>query len=399
MAFSIDYKDFKSKDETNRNLTVLADYLNSHLIGKHYGWTFTNVVVQFVNFPKPSKKLKAKTLYKIFASVEVASAFEFNDQLSVEQFKEGYELVKEAVLLADGIQVEDKDYDFKAMYEDLLALPIPSTVDELDVLESESKQIRRANTAKRVDGLIGAWKQYVRPCDRQVVGVRIYDRLDREALWPFGYVYSELLSNLVLKFGITSPGYQEIYFQIAETLEEAKQEIAMESWHKYTYCQLDIEKFKTSSDDVKQKMLFESLKEGLLLIADFDHLDMSKIQQALDYIEENGIDSELTYSCVTKGNMTAKIVFKIPRGHRNDTAYFLELTDTDTNETGRVKIDEMLSHAAPSSFGKIKIKKKTVEIVGRKSVRAEISRELEGVPDKYEFSIESIMSPVVANGS
>jgi len=393
MRFIIEYKDYRSGEETNRNLALLECYLNYNLIEKFHGWTFGCVLIRFLNSPKPSKKLKLKSLYKTFAEIEIISSFTTNSELSIEQFAESIEKVKEAVLLSDKITAKDsvRDYQVKALLKEIASLSIPASTEELIEMEGAFSDVRDVIQVKRVDGLMQAWKGHPIDHDKTLKGVRIYDKFEREDLSPFAYIYSELFSNLLRQENISTPGYEEVYFSIAESINTAKLELAMEEWHKYTYCTLDIDTFKLLSDEGKSDALFGSLKEGLLLISDFDHLDKQKIKRVLSYIEENGTATELVFSSRTKGNILAEIVFTIPKGHRIKTAYFLKITDINTSETGKVKINSIDSFSAPYALGKIQIKQNKIVIESRKSVRAEIYIESENLPEKYEFEIRDII--------
>ena len=397
MRFLIEYKDTKTKDETNRNLKVLDTFLNYHLIELFHGWTFECILIRFINYPKPNKKLKCKTLYNTFAEIEIASNYDSNSELSLEQFLTAFDNVKIAASLAKEIKTKtEKDYDLPKLSQDLNSLKTPTSIDEL--IELESSLNNDVIRVKRVNGLINAWKKNPLPHNRRLKGVRIYDQFERTDLWPFAYIYSELLSNLLRHADITTPGYQEIYFSIGNSIEEAKRDLALETWHKYTYCSLDILQYKSSDNETKSEMLFDSLKEGLMLIVDFDHLDKKKIEDVISYIESNGTKTELVYFSKSKGELNAQIVHRIPNDHRKKTTYYLKLSNTKTGESGKVKIAELDSLWAPYSLGTIKIKKDTIEIVGRKSMRAEVSRGMDNLPERYEFEIEKIIKTKAQHG-
>ncbi|MBP6311069.1 MAG: hypothetical protein KA408_02280 [Flavobacteriales bacterium] len=397
MRFLIEYKDTKTKDETNRNLKVLDTFLNFHLIELFHGWTFESILIRFINYPKPNKKLKCKTLYNTCAEIEIASNFDSNSEISLEQFLFAFDQVKIAVRLANEIQTgSGKDYDLPRLTQDIDSLKTPTSVEELIELEnlSTNDMIR----VKRVNGLINSWKENPLPHNRSLKGVRIYDQFERTDLWPFAYIYSELLSNLLRHADITTPGYQEIYFTIGKSIAEAKRDLALETWHKYTYCSLDIAQYKNSDEQVRSEMLFNSLKEGLRLIADFDHLDKKKIEEVISYIGSNGTKTELVFLSKSKGDLNAQIVHRIPDDHRKKTAYYLKLSNAKTGEAGKVKIAELDSLWAPYNLGAIKIKNYLIAIVGRKSMRAEMSREMNDLPELYEFEIDKILKTKAQQG-
>ncbi|MFC4711809.1 hypothetical protein [Planococcus dechangensis] len=78
-------------------------------------------------------------------------------------------------------------------------------------------------------------------------------------------------------------------------MEEAKQEVALEDWYSLTFTALDINKFLVGTDAEKFHMLFESIKEGLRLIVDFDHLEKEKIEEVMNEVAQKGLDMELVY--------------------------------------------------------------------------------------------------------
>ncbi|NVK73285.1 MAG: hypothetical protein HWE24_07385 [Oceanospirillaceae bacterium] len=364
--------------------------MNFNLIDLFHGWTFECILIRFINHHEPNTKLKCKTLYDSYAEVEVVSNFQSNSELSLQEFKTAFDEVKLAVSLANQIENKSqKDYDLPKLLQDLESIKVPASIEEL--IELENNLDWDSIHQKRVDGLIAAWREYPLPHNRKLQGIRIYDQFDKGDLWPYAYIYSELLTNLLNKAQLTTPGYREIYFSVSHSLTEAKKNLALNTWHKYTYCSLNIEKFRSSDDRTKSKMLFESLKGGLRLIADFDKLDREKVEDVIRKIELNGTDSELIVLSKSKGDIKAQVVHSIPHDHRAKTTYYLELSSISTGESGKVKIAEIHSLWAPYIFGSLKIKKDVVEITGRKSERADVTRAMENLPERFEFRIEEVL--------
>ncbi|MEH7402929.1 hypothetical protein V7148_18320 [Gottfriedia acidiceleris] len=69
MRFLIEYKDFDSKVEKNRSLSVLGTFLNEHFIGDFHGQTFECILIRFINKAPKKKKFKLKSLYKTIATL------------------------------------------------------------------------------------------------------------------------------------------------------------------------------------------------------------------------------------------------------------------------------------------------------------------------------------------
>lgn len=137
MRFLIEYKDTKTKDETHRNLKALDTFLNYHLIEIFHGWTFECIIIRFINHPKSNKKLKCKTIYNTYAEIEIASNFDSNSELSLEQFLTAFDNVKIAASLANEIKTKSKkNYDLLKLSQDLNSLKTPTSIDELIELEN-----------------------------------------------------------------------------------------------------------------------------------------------------------------------------------------------------------------------------------------------------------------------
>lgn len=394
MRFLIEFKDFKSKEIKNVSLNLLDTYLNEHLIGKYHGQTYECILVRFINNPPPSKKFKLKSLYKTIAEIELTYASKNNNQLNIEDFQIGLEKIEEAINKVYSIKAKDPmDYHGEKLLMDFQECKsfAPKSLEELNQYARNQQNIIFHNHSKRADCLMYSYSVNPRPLTKKIVGIRIYDQFDNEALNPFNYIYSELFSNLLRRSEVKLPGYDEIYISIGETMEQAKQEIALETWHKYTYTTLDLTKYLSGDDETKSKLLLESISNGLRLIADFDHLEKEKIEKVIEIISENGVNLELIYTSKQSKNLLVEIIYHVPQSHLLKAEYKIRLTDLITGKSGEAHIDFIDTYWAPYSFGDISIKKEEVLIKGRKSLRAEISRKQDKLPDEYIFKIEDII--------
>jgi hypothetical protein len=395
MRFLIEYKDFSTKEEKNKSLSVLDTFLNEHFIGDYHGQSFECILIRFINNAPINKKYKLKTLYESIAEVEIEGNFTDNEKLNIYDFQEGLSKVNEVIKIVPQIEIRDElDFNLDKLLNDLKAIfqKSPQTDDELKDYAKREKEIRYSNTVKRVDCLIYSYKINPKLLNKKIIGVRVYDHFDRNAVSPYSYIYSQLFSNLLRKAEVKSPGYQEIYFSIAETMELAKQSFALETWHKYTYSTLNLSQYQQSDEEGKSKMVFKSMCEGLKLITDFDHLEKEKIEGVIDYITRNGIDTELVYATAQNKDYKVEIVYHVPHSHLTKADFKLRLTDINTNSTGILTIDKFDIDYAPFSIGKIHLNKKEVVIKGRNSLKAEISRNVDKLPSEYRFSIDEIIN-------
>jgi hypothetical protein len=394
MRFLIEYKDFYTKEEKNSSLSLLDTFLNEYFIGDYHGQSFECLLIRFVNHPPIHKKYKLKTLYGSIAEVELVGHFTDNKKVNIYDFQQGLLKVEEAIRLVPQIEMRSElDFDLDKLLNTwkTIVQKSPQTDDELKDYAKREKEIKYQNTVKRVDCLIDSYKMHPKPLTKNIIGVRVYDHFDRNTLSPYSYIYSQLFSNLLRKAEVKSPGYQEIYFSIAETIEQAKQSFALETWHKYTYSTLNLSQYQQSDEEDKSKMVFQSMCEGLQLISNFDYLEQEKINGVIDFIINNGIDTELIYATAQNKDYLVEVVYRVPPSPFAKADFKLRLTDLDTNSTGIVPIDALDIDYAPFSIGKIQLSKKEVVIKGRNSLKAEISRSADQLPSEYRFSISEIL--------
>lgn len=400
MRFLIEYKDFSSKEEKNKSLNVLDTFLNEHLIGDFHGQTFESILIRFINNAPPKKKFKLKSLYKIIAEVEIEGNFTNNVKLNITDFQHGLLKVEEAINMVPQIEVkEELDFNKDKLLNSLKNIinNAPQTDEELKNYAKKEKEINYLNTVKRVDSLIYSCKSNPRPLLKRIIGVRLYDHFERNTLAPYDYIYSQLFSNLLRRAELKSPDYEEIYFSIGETMEQAKQSIAIDEFFKYTYSTLNLSEYNQADDKGKANTVFHSMCEGLRLIADFDHLEKDKIEGVIEYIAKNGIDMELIYATAQNKNYLVEIVYHVPHSDFTKAEFKLRLTEINTNKTGIVAIDKLDIYYAPYSIGKIQLKKNEIVIKGRNSLRAEVSREIDELPSEYRFNINEILYGNVSN--
>ena len=394
MRFLIEYKNFSIKEEINKSLSLLDTFLNENLIGDYHGQTFESILIRFINNAPPNKKFKLKSLYKIIAEVEIEGNFTNNVKLNIADFQHGLSKVEEAINMVSQIKVkEELDFKQEKLLNSLKDIinNAPQTEEELKNYAKKDKDIKYLNTVKRVDSLIYSYKINPRPLLKRIIGVRLYDHFERNTLAPYDYIYSELFSNLLRRAEVKSPDYEEIYFSIGETMEQAKQSIAIDEFFKYTYSTLNLSEYNQADDKGKANMVFHSMCEGLRMIADFDHLEKEKIEGVIEFIDNNGIDIELIYSTAQNKNYLAEVVYKVPQSHLTKAEFKLRLTDFKTNSTGIITIDKLDIYYAPYSIGKIQLKKNEIVIKGRSSLRAEVSRKIDKLPSEYRFNINETL--------
>ena len=392
MRFLIEYKDFKTKEETNFSLQLLDTFLNEHLIGEFHGSTFECMLIRFINNPSSKKKYKLRVLYEDIAEIELPGNFINNKTLNVEDFLTGLHRVEEAIMLVKTIELKS-ELDFS---EDKLLLKFqqsiknaPRTLEELKAYFKKQKQTVQSNWAKLADLSMKRSLSNPKPLTKPLITISISAPIE-ETEPNHSFIYTEVFSNLLRKAEVMLPGYSHIFIHLADTLVEAKQEFAPNHRIKDAFSIIDTKKYMASDNETKSNMMFSSIVSALRSITKFDHLEEHKIESVIRKIKEEGTDIELTYFSKQNDKYLAEVIYAVPKSHLTNAPFKLRVTDLNSNVVKTIKIDDINLSWCPYSFGSINIKKDSVVIKGRKSQRAEISRRADKLPDEYIFKIKDI---------
>lgn len=392
MRFLIEYKDFKTKEETNFSLQLLDTFLNEHLIGEFHGSTFECMLIRFINNPSSKKKYKLRVLYEDIAEIELPGNFINNKTLNVEDFLTGLHRVEEAIMLVKTIELKS-ELDFS---KDKLLLKFqqsiknaPRTLEELKAYFKKQKQTVQSNWAKLADLSMKRSLSNPKPLTKPLITISISAPIE-ETEPNHSFIYTEVFSNLLRKAEVMLPGYSHIFIHLADTLVEAKQEFAPNHRIKDAFSIIDTKKYMASDNETKSNMMFSSIVSALRSITKFDHLEEHKIESVIRKIKEEGSDIELTYFSKQNDKYLAEVIYTVPKSHLTNAPFKLRVTDLNSNVVKTIKIDDINLFWCPYSFGSINIKKDSVVIKGRKSQRAEISRRADKLPDEYIFKIKDI---------
>jgi hypothetical protein len=400
MTFAFEYLDFDIKAKQSKSISLLRSFVNFYLADKFYGFDIDGIWIAFYKNPSASRKLKCKKVYKKYLSIEVAGNFSGDTSLNLTDFAEGFRLVKEAVEIANnsGVTAGD-DFQGKQLLIDLSEIQsnIPSSQKTLNIFSNQEKKIRQATTVKSVDCYIKAWQAMPRPLTKRLMGVRVYPKYSNSQegrlLMPYSYMFSEIFSTVLRNENIMTPGYSEIYFSVGETLDEAKTEIAVEDWHKYTYAAIEISSFSSSTEFEKEKIVFDALCDALRLIADFDHFGKEKIEHAIASISKEGSQTLLTYSKIENADYIAAIEYQVEPDHRKNVPFYLHLVAKSSGKNSKKLIGEFDTLWLAHYMTTMKFSKGEVVITGKRGLRGELSRRNAKVPDEYRFKIDEMLNP------
>lgn len=398
MRFVIDYVDYvAAKDESTKKqrpaakpFDLLEVFLNYHVIGKFHGRAYEFLWVTLYEHAPAKKKLKLKRCLDTWGEIDLRVEL---DSLSlVEKFRIGFDKACEAVKLISTPEVTD--FRHRELLEDLEKTRplLPATPEDLKALYAVQKKMEITAATAHTDCNIKASKEYPLPHTKRLIGARIYHDFEDSFLVPYAAAYSEIFSQLLCNADISTPGYKEIYFSIDATLDGAKayRTGSKSDFFKYTYCAIDPEVYRQSSPSEKDRMVRTALCEGLRYIADFDHLDKTKIETVIEEVSRTGAETTVFYSAKENKQYRVEVHFKVEPDTKKGCPFYVTLI----NKTTLARTVKFIAHVDPwwavYSMKKIKILKDKVEILGTGSTRAESSRKFHKLPEKFEFDLQEI---------
>ena len=318
MRFNLEYKDSKTKEDENININLLDTYLNEYTIDSSCGDTFDMIVIRFLNNASSKRVERESKLYNFFALIEVKSSFQKQGEIDILEFQDAFRKVINSIERVEKIKIDNMDFNQEKLTELLRVAEhnLPKSTKELEEYKEKQAQIKLNNKLRLVNCNIKKDEEIKRKLDKQLTGIRVYSelRFGGVDLEPYLFMYENIFSNLLRKEKIMLPGYSEIYLYIHKTLDDAKITAPHPAvWSKNTYGEIDVEKYQSSTEDDKGKMVFDSVCQGLSLICDFNHLDKGAIERVIKIVEKEGIETELEYITKENKNYMVKLIYVLSK--------------------------------------------------------------------------------------
>ncbi|PET68750.1 hypothetical protein CN514_09695 [Bacillus sp. AFS001701] len=402
MRIDIYFHDYKDKSESNRTLEVLQLYLNKHTIMKNYSSVYNSISFKFLNNPPKKREAKVLMPYGVHPEVEILSHFEDNRKLSVEVFHLALGLLKEAIpRIPYAPTKKEFDFDVEELLKDIIISikDAPNSKQELKFLDDNKKQFTLQNRLNHKLRIIQNFRENPRPLDTRIIGVRIFSNIQfddgDDDVYFYQNMYSIIFSDVLYWYDIRLPGYKEIYIELVESVEEAIDiSTSKDDWFQYTHAILDYTTFKQASQEIKEQLLLKSLIEGLRYITDFDHLEVNKIEGAIEYIQKHKLKTPLTYSIKENDEYKVTIHYKVTRETiiRNyvKAIYNIHIFQKATGKESVNHLGIFETFNVPYILGNITLTKKQVTIKGRKGLRAEVYRSSEKAPIEFKFEFQKM---------
>lgn len=398
LRIDIYFHDYKDKSESNRTLEVLELFLNNQLIMNNYSSVYNSISFKFLNNPPKKRDAKILMPYRIHPEVEILSQFEDNSKLCIEIFHLALGLIQEAIpRIPYAPSKEEFDFDIKGILSDInkAAKDAPNSKEALKQLEDNKQQLTLQNRMNYRLRIIENFRENPRPLDTKLIGVRVLNRFrfEDDDVYFYQNMYATIFSDVLRRYDIRLPGYQEIYFDLVPSLEEATDiSTQKEDWYQYTHAIFDYKRFKQSSQETKEQILLGCLIDGLRFITDFDHLEKDKIESAIEYIQKHKLQTPLIYITRENEGYEVKIQYKIKSitGNFVKASYDLHICQKASGEERIIPLGVFQTFNVPYVLGTIHLTKKQVTIKGRTGLKAEIYRSSEKAPSEYTFQFQEL---------
>lgn len=392
--------DFDQGAQRRSVMRVLEVFLNEHLISESHGTGFEALFVEFVP-AKPGKKYRRRLAGGRHAEIELplpAASKEDGAQLDV--LRQAFEAMFEAVRLAGELPLAQGEFREQELLQAMAGLrsALPGDEEQLAQYLARCDAIEQGNRVKRALMEQRARQANPRPCTTRLQGVRIYRLGACGALALPIAPYAEVYSNLLRRAGLLTPGYVEVYIQLAPTLEEALCRRALEPWHECTPAALDVEAFAAAPAERRMALFADACGEALRAIARIDGLDGGIVERVVRSVAEQGIDRELVALTQENERHLAEVLYnpsRIDAGQR--VPYRLRVTCRTTGRSGSVELAPRDMWNAVHSLGALLLSRREVRIKARSSFRASLTLDSQQLPSEVRFAIEDVLEGRATN--
>ena len=371
MFFRASFKPARSTAKTTPEFEQLGAFMSAVLADKYYGETIVSIKFVYCVAAAEATRIGVKRVYdchfEIGVALEATAATDLRGCLALALA--ALPQVRAAVRATDDLAVDALLADAAAAFpriEKQLASGATPTIDDWRV---RSVRARRAALSKNP-----------RPLTKKVLrGIRVYNsfhKADPSALRAFetSFPLSLIVETHARNATIHTPGYDEIYVQLAATEEIAiATGYSGEHWHEYTYAGFDLAAFNAGDDATKQRLYTAALESALLAKAAEDHLDAAPLRAAFASVRKHGPTAELVFRTFEVTGYRVDITFR-PRcnGGRN-LDFFVVATRLDDNVRAvhpLATINDI--DEAVLRFASAKLSKQTLHIDARSSFKASL---------------------------
>ena len=388
MLFRLRFKPARKAAHDAPTLDQLSAYVTNCLADRYYGETFLSIAFVFCESETEARRLGVRRVYGEHLEVGVTAP---PDVLDPRGQRACLTLVLDALeRVRDALRVED-DLQIDALLADVARVHEVGTDDLSMAADTTSRSFR----VRAVRARAAALRRSPRPLTSKLLrGIRVYDAFERgllrhQELPPVSLV----LDALVRARGVRTPGYDEIYVQLAPTVDDAiRSSTPGEPWHEYTYGALDESAFRAAEPAARARLYLVAVETALLEKAKDDHLDEGAFRDAFERLRAEGETIDLPFLERDLGSHFVCLSFRVAHRHEKRRLHFRirVVRNSDGVEVTRELAEARSPEEATVRFATLKIVGGKLRIDARASSAASLW--VKDAPKRIELSLVDLFA-------
>ncbi len=335
--------------------------INSVVGARDYGGDNVHSVVVRLLAKAPRGGLKRERVY----------AGSFAEHLSVDgiltEYDDARRVVETSAAVLGSASSPMYGVDLARLSKDVLSarrrLPLRIPLDDLE-LDNQLAFVKYDEKRRR---------RLRRPLTTRLIGVRCYCSQELEPLLSNEYrVLAEVLANSLCQQEFKTPGYSEIYFNVAGTLAEAQRMgRAIENWHENAYLVIDPKQYVKASASRREQLAIEGLAGAMRHLAAVDGLHRPSINKAIAALRRDGQRAELHGPAAENATHQARVVFHYLPADPCSAQFQAVVTNKATGKQQRHQLGRHSAFGWECRFSKVSLTKTCVRIDAAKGARAD----------------------------
>jgi hypothetical protein len=222
--------------------------------------------------------------------------------------------------------------------------------------------------------------------DTPVREIRLLSTYEFPKKYKYLESYRDVIVRILQQKQFLCPGYSHIYISIGETEEDAiAATYESYDWFRFGIAVLKKEILLNTPVDQLEALMLTTISDGLHDIAELDHLDRHKIDEAIKLAGERGLFHERVINEKENGKYVFRILAK-PLEGRMEEEIFFSLNDREKQQVYHWKFGELQQHFVEKWLFKLNVTNKLI----RTKPRANMLQVLKGRKMELELNIEKI---------
>jgi hypothetical protein len=254
---------------------------------------------------------------------------------------------------------------------------------------SEMDRLRHTASARVRTGR-ALWRiQHPRPLTRELVGLRAYGAVGESM--PDVELVVVCLEAQLRDRHFRTPGYREIYFRIENSLEAAERSSSdAEVWFRETPTVLDAAALRNCEEGERLRTVLDAFEQGLLRIAQLDHLDTRAIVESCAELQSGGFDREIILLEAKSATHDATVFHESRATDGYARRFWLRVVDRRSGRVGLRELGTFTLVFERRLFGTLALKRGVVRVTGRGSYAAKVEAKVVGAPEQWEFALAEL---------